>query len=181
MLRLSFIITLVIVINANGQNVSIENDRIETYLEQLMDEWKIVGCAVGIVYKDSLVFSKGYGYRDFRNRLPVTSNTLFGIGSNTKLFTAVAASILHSEAFLSLDTPVSRYMPQLEFSTVELNQKVTIRDMLSHTSGVPRWDGVWFGARYTYKELIDKVKYLKSTREFRKAFLYNNIYFLWLV
>jgi CubicO group peptidase (beta-lactamase class C family) len=177
MFRLPFIITLFFTINVHGQNISFDKDEIDQYLQQLMREWKIAGSAVGIVVKDSLIFAKGYGYRDLQNMLPVTCSTLFVLGSNTKHFTAVAASVLNSEGVVSLDEPVSQYMPQLVFPTTELKQKMTLRDMLSHTGGVPRWDGVWFGARYNNQELIEKVKYLKPTRAYGEAFLYNNIFF----
>ena len=97
MFRLPFIVILFFFINGKGQPVSFDKNEIDEYLQKLMKEWKIAGCAVGIVYKDSLIFAKGYGYRDYRNKLPVTTNTLFAIGSNTKLFTGVAAGIVHTQ------------------------------------------------------------------------------------
>ncbi|MFX6937541.1 serine hydrolase domain-containing protein, partial [Acinetobacter baumannii] len=91
----------------------------------------IPGLALGIVYKDQLIYAKGYGYSDVENKLPVEANTLFPISSNTKLFTATAAVMLAEEGKLSLDIPVKKYMPSLQFNNEELNAKVTLKDLLS--------------------------------------------------
>src|SRR6185295_9730681 len=148
--------------------------KVDAYVQQLMKDWKIAGSAVAIVYKDKVIFSKGYGMRDVEKKLPVTTKTTFGIASNTKLFTAVAAAILHDEKKLDIDKPVRTYMPELKFATAELDEKLTLRDMLSHRSGVPRWDGVWAGSGYSLQEIVDRLQYLKPTLGFREGYLYNN-------
>jgi CubicO group peptidase (beta-lactamase class C family) len=174
---LVFLVVFLAVASCRAQKISFDSSLISAYVDRLVDEWNIAGCAVGIVYKDSLIFSGGYGYRNYKNKRPVTDKTLFALGSNTKLFTAIAASMAHVEGKLDLDVPVNRYMPDLAFPTNEIKEKVTLRDMLSHTTGVPRYDGVWFGAKYNDTELIDRLRYLTPTQTFRNAFLYNNIYF----
>jgi len=151
-----------------------ELPKVDQYIQQLMTEWEIAGSAVSIVYKDKVIFSKGYGYRDVASKLPVTTKTTFGIASNTKLFTSMAAAMLHEEKKLDLDKPVRTYMPELHFATGELDEKLTLRDMLSHRSGVPRWDGVWSGSGYTLQEILDRLQYMKPTMGFREGYLYNN-------
>ncbi|HRI80346.1 MAG TPA: serine hydrolase [Cyclobacteriaceae bacterium] len=148
--------------------------KVDAYVQQLMKEWKIAGAAVAIVYKDKVIFSKGYGLRDVDKKLPVTTTTTFGIASNTKLFTAVVAAMLHDEKKLDIDKPVRTYMPELKFATAELDEKLTLRDMLSHRSGVPRWDGVWAGSGYSLEEILDRLQYLKPIQGFREGYLYNN-------
>jgi CubicO group peptidase (beta-lactamase class C family) len=159
-----------------GQVPTFKNEipKVDQYIQQLMTEWEIAGSAVGIVYKDKVIFSKGYGYRDVANKLPVTTKTTFGIASNSKLFTSMAAAMLHEEKKLDLDKPVRTYMPELHFATGELDEKLTLRDMLSHRSGVPRWDGVWAGSGYTMQEILDRLQYMKPTLGFREGYLYNN-------
>ena len=88
---------------------------LDRYLDSLMKDWNIPGLALGIVYKDQLIYAKGYGYRDLKNKLPVDAKTLFPIGSNTKLFTATAACMLAEEGKLNLDKPVRNFMPLLNF------------------------------------------------------------------
>ena len=147
---------------------------VDQYIQQLMTEWEIAGSAVSIVYKDKVIFSKAYGYRDVAGKVPVTTKTMFGIASNTKLFTSMAAAMLHEEKKLDLDKPVRTYMPELHFSTGELDEKLTLRDMLSHRSGVPRWDGVWAGSGYSLQEILDRLPHMKPTLGFREGYLYNN-------
>ena len=151
-----------------------ELPKVDQYIQQLMTEWEIAGSAVSIVYKDKVIFSKGYGYRDVANKLAVTTKTTFGIASNSKLFTSMAAAMLHEEKKLDLDKPVRTYMPELHFATGELDEKLTLRDMLSHRSGVPRWDGVWSGSGYTLQEILDRLQYMKPSMGFREGYLYNN-------
>ncbi|HTY08736.1 MAG TPA: serine hydrolase domain-containing protein, partial [Candidatus Edwardsbacteria bacterium] len=60
-------------------------DGFDAYMEKILRDWNVPGVGVGIVAKDRLVFAKGYGCRDYGKKLPITKNTLFQIGSNTKL------------------------------------------------------------------------------------------------
>jgi len=92
----------------------------DKYIEQVMKDWNSPGIAVGIIIKNKLVYSKGFGYRDLENKLPVTSKTLFPIASNTKLFTSVAMGMLVEEGKLAWDKPISTYTPQIKFYNQEL-------------------------------------------------------------
>ncbi len=150
---------------------------LDRYIDSFMKDWNIPGLALGIVYKDQLIYAKGYGYRDLNNKLPVDAKTLFPIASNTKLFTATAACMLAEEGKLNLDKPVRNFMPLLNFSNDELNAKVTLRDMLSHRTGLPRYDGIWVASPFTRKETIDKVAHMKSVLGFREGYIYNNMMF----
>lgn len=150
---------------------------IDKYIDSLMKDWNIPGLALGIVYKDQLIYGKGYGYRDIENKLPVTTATIFPIASNTKLFTATATAMLAEEGKLSLDKPVKIFMPSLNFSNDELNSKVTLRDMLSHRTGLPRYDGIWIASSSTRKEAVEKTIYMKPQLGFREGYIYNNMMF----
>ena len=162
-----------------GQTNPFQNTfpRLDRYIDSFMKEWNIPGMALGIVYKDQLIYAKGYGYRDLKNKLPVDTKTLFPIASNTKLFTATAACMLAEEGKLNLDKPVRNYMPLLNFSNDELNSKVTLRDMLSHRTGLPRYDGIWVASPFTRKETINKVVHMKPQLGFREGYMYNNMMF----
>lgn len=148
---------------------------IDKYIDSLMKDWNIPGLALGIVYKDQLIYGKGYGYRDIENKLPVTTTTIFPIASNTKLFTSTAAAMLAEEGKLSLDKPVKTYMPSLNFFNDELNSKVTLRDMLSHRTGLPRYDGIWVASSSTRKEAVEKVAQMRPQLGFREGYIYNNM------
>lgn len=151
---------------------------IDKYIDSTLKEWNVPGLAMSVVYKDKVIYTKGYGYRDYEKKLPVEAHTVFPIASNTKLFTATVAAILHHDGKLSLDKPVKNYLPALNFSTDELNAKVTIRDMLSHRTGLPRYDAIWVNAAFTRKEMIEKIGYMKPQLGFREGYIYNNMMFV---
>lgn len=148
---------------------------LDRYIDSFMKVWNIPGLALGIVYKDQLIYAKGYGSRDLKNGLPVDAKTIFPIASNTKLFTATAACMLAEEGKLNLDKPVRNFMPLLNFSNDELNAKVTLRDMLSHRTGLPRYDGIGAASLITRKELVGKIAYMKPELGFREGYIYNNM------
>ena len=149
----------------------------DSYMEQVLKEWNTPGIGVGIVVNDRMVFAKGYGYRDYEKKLPFTPTTLCQIASNSKLFTAVAAGMLVEEGKLTWDKPVRESVPTIQFYNDQLNNNVTLRDMLSHRTGVTRHDLIWFKSPFTRKELFEKLKYLEPQEPMRETFLYNNLMF----
>ncbi|WP_373522989.1 serine hydrolase domain-containing protein [Aquiflexum sp.] len=70
---------------------------LDTELEKVLQTWKAAGFAVAVVEKDKIIYSKGFGYRDYENKIPVTPNTLFAIGSSSKAFTSGLLGILREE------------------------------------------------------------------------------------
>ncbi|MGB7622441.1 MAG: serine hydrolase [Terriglobia bacterium] len=149
----------------------------DSYMEQLLKDWNAPGIGVGIVVNDKLVFAKGYGYRDYEKKLPFLPTTLCQIASNSKLFTAVAAGMLVEEGKLTWDKPVRESVPTIRFYNDQLNNNVTLRDMLSHRTGVTRHDLIWFKSDFTRKQLFEKLKYLEPQEPMRETFLYNNLMF----
>jgi CubicO group peptidase (beta-lactamase class C family) len=149
----------------------------DSYMEQVLKDWNTPGIGVGIVVNDRLAFAKGYGYRDYEKKLPFTPTTLCQIASNSKLFTAVAAGMLVEEGKLTWDKPVRESVPAIQFYNDQLNNNVTLRDMLSHRTGVTRHDLIWFKSPFTRKDLFEKLKYLEPQQPMRETFLYNNLMF----
>ena len=147
----------------------------DSYMEQVLKDWNTPGIGVGIVVNDKLVFAKGFGYRDYEKKLPFTPATLCQIASNSKLFTAVAAGMLVEEGKLTWDKPVRESVPTIQFYNDQLNNNVTLRDMLSHRTGVTRHDSIWFKSPFTRKELFEKLKFLEPQEPMRETFLYNNL------
>src|SRR5712692_1238028 len=125
----------------------------EAFMEKTLKDWNAPGVGVGIVVGDKLVFAKGYGYRDYEKKLPITANTLYPIASNTKLFTAVAAGFLVEEGKLTWDRPIRESIPSIQFYDNTLNNSVTLRDMLAHRTGITRHDSIWYKSDYSNKEL----------------------------
>ena len=162
---------------AQDQDITKKLQGFDAYMEQTLKDWNTPGIGVGIVVNDKLVFAKGYGYRDYEKKLPFTPATLCQVASNSKLFTAVAAGFLVEEGKLTWDKPIRESVPSIQFYNDQLNTSVTLRDMLSHRTGVTRHDLIWFKSDFTRKELFEKLKYLEPERPMRETFLYNNLMF----
>ena len=147
----------------------------DAWMAQTVKDWNVPGIGVGIVVGDKLVFARGYGYRDFGQKLPFTPTTLYQIASNSKLFTAVAAGFLVEEGKLTWDKPVRESAPAIQFYNDYLNTTVTLRDMLAHRTGITRHDSIWYQAPDSRKELFGKLKYMEPKESPRTVFLYNNM------
>jgi CubicO group peptidase (beta-lactamase class C family) len=168
---------LLLSVNIIAQNINIEKSLsgFDNYMSKILTDWNEPGAGVAIIYKGELVYVKGFGYRDYGNKLPVTRNTLFQIASNTKLFTTVAAGMLVEEGIFKWDKPIKESVPELEFYNDFLNNQVTLRDMLGHKTGISRHDMIWFQSDFSRKELFNRIKYLEPSIPLRQDFIYNNL------
>jgi CubicO group peptidase (beta-lactamase class C family) len=171
------LMSVALVTRAQETDIAKKLQGFDAYMEQTLKDWNTPGVGVGIVVGDKLVFAKGYGYRDYEKKLPFTAKTLQPIASNSKLFTAVAAGMLVEEGKLTWDKPVRESVPEIRFYNDQLNNNVTLRDMLSHRTGVTRHDLIWFKSPFTRKELFERLKYLEPQEPMRETFLYNNLMF----
>lgn len=162
-------------LDAQQPSVEARLSGFDAYMAQVLKDWNVPGIGVGIVVKNQLVFAKGYGYRDYGKRLPYTPTTTQPIASNTKLFTAVAAGLLVDEGKLDWDKPIRQYVPSIKFYNDDLDRTITVRDMLSHRTGITRHDLIWYKSDFTQKELFERLKYLEPSEAPRSVFLYNNM------
>ena len=147
----------------------------DAYMQKVVKDWNVPGIGVAVIAKDKVILAKGYGYRDYGQKLPFTTRTVVPIASNTKLFTATAAGLLVEDGKLEWDKPVRQFVPGIQFYNDELNATVTIRDMLSHRTGITRHDTIWYKSDFTRKELYERLKYLEPSQPMRQTFLYNNM------
>lgn len=139
----------------------------------------VPGVAVVVVLGDSVILSEGFGWRDVADRLPVTPRTRFAVGSCTKPFTALAAVISADHGLLSLDDSPRRFLPYFHLRDPEADAAVTLRDLLSHRTGVPDdLGGGWFERYHSRENLIRAAMIRPPKGQFRKAFNYNNYMFL---
>jgi CubicO group peptidase (beta-lactamase class C family) len=147
-------------------------------IEKIITEWQVPGCAIGIIKNGTLIYAKGFGYRDLENKLPVTPNTLFPIASNSKLFTSTAIGIIVNEGKLEYDKPIKFNVPDIEFNTTTLNNEVTLRDMLCHRTGISGTDDIWYGSNSTRAEVFSKIKSLETKATIRTEFIYSNAMYI---
>lgn len=168
---------LLLSFSAVSQEINIKKtlSGFDKYMENLLSDWNAPGAGVAVIHGGELVYVKGYGYRDYGEKLPITKNTLFQIASNTKLFTTVAAGMLVEEGVFTWDQPFKESVPEIEFYNDLLNTQVTLRDMLGHKTGISRHDMIWFQSDFNRKDLFDRMKYLEPSKPLRQDFIYNNL------
>lgn len=147
----------------------------DAFAEQLLKEWNVPGLGLGIVHNGTIVLEKGYGFRNLEDKLPFTTKTLFPVGSTSKSFTALALAILKDKGKVDWDDRVRKYLPSYELSDPVASERMTIRDLLLHRSGMARNDLMWYGNDFTRKQIFDRLKYLPMGKGFRNGFDYNNL------
>lgn len=151
----------------------------EPVVDQALVDFKVPGMAVGLVVDGELVYAKGFGYRDFDAKLPVTNETLFAIGSCTKAFTSFLVGNCVDEGLLNWDTPLIETIPELHLWDYDATYHLTFRDILTHRSGLPRHDFLWYNAKIDQKTLLKKLKYLDPVCHIKQRYIYNNLMY-WL-
>ena len=151
---------------------------LDTFVARALKSWNAPGVSIAVVEKNKVVYTGGFGYRDYEKKLPVTENSLFAIGSCTKAFTSAMLGMLEKEGKLSIDKPVRDYMPELKFQNEYTNNHVTLRDMMCHRTGLPRHDLSWYGSPASRKDLLQRIQYLEPTAELRERYQYNNFMFM---
>jgi len=142
---------------------------------EAMAVWKVPGAALAIVQDGKVVLTRGYGQRDIEADLPVTPQTQFVICSITKSFTASAIALLHNEGVLDWTKPVRDYLPEFRLSDPVATERVTIRDLLSHQSGLPRHDWLHLPGDLSPAEMLPLMRHLELSRDIRAAWQYNNL------
>jgi len=147
-------------------------------IEETRKAFHVPGIAVAIVHGDSVMFAKGFGVREVGASAPVTPDTRFAIGSTTKAFTTAAMGILVDEGKMSWDDPVRKHIPFFHLSDPLADANVTMRDIVSHRTGLSRNDLLWYGSPWGSEEIIRRIGAVPLSKSFRSAYQYQNIMFL---
>lgn len=183
MRQIFFALFLTLTITSFGQKQkSIADKRfagLDILFEKVLKDWHAAGFAVAVVERDKVVYAKGFGYRDYESRVPVTPNTLFAIGSCTKAFTGSLIGMLAKEGKVDIDKPVRNYIPELKFYNDEMNDHITLRDMMSHRTGLPRYDLAWYlFPTHSRDSLMQRIQYMEPSAGIREKWQYNNFMFM---
>jgi CubicO group peptidase (beta-lactamase class C family) len=153
-------------------------DGFDAFANQVLRDWKCDGFAIAVVQDGKVILSKGYGLRDVKKNLPVTEKTLFAIGSATKSFTVSSLGVLVDQGKLDWDKPVRDYLPDFRMWDQVATERMTARDLVTHRSGLPRHDLMWYNSPFTRQELFDRLRYLEPNKDFRTTFQYQNLMFM---
>src|SRR6187431_1062382 len=157
----------------------ISEQEVDNLVNRALTTFNVPGIAVAIVKDGKVVMSKGYGVKSILTNEKVDANTLYGIASNSKAFTAAALAMLVDEGKLKWDDKVITYLPNFKMYNDYVTNEFTIRDLLTHRSGLGLGAGdlMFFpdGSDFTVDDVIHNLRYLKPVSGFRTKFDYDNL------
>lgn len=160
----------------------IEESTVDSLVQQTLSTFNVPGIAVGIVKDNQVILAKGYGVADLNRKNKVYASTNFGIASNSKAFTTSALAMLVDEGKINWDDRVQKYIPEFKLYNDYVSQNFTIRDLLTHRSGLGLGAGdlmMWpDGHDFTPKDIIHNIQYLKPTSGFRTKYDYDNLLYI---
>lgn len=148
------------------------------FVAEQMDVWKVPGVAIAVVKDGEVVLAEGFGLRDVEGGLPVTADTVFAIGSASKAFTTMSMGVLVDDGLLAWDNPVRDYLPTFRLSDPFATERMTLRDLVTHRSGLPRHDLMWYNNPLSRPELFDRLRHLEPNKDFRTYFQYQNLMYM---
>src|SRR5438477_939849 len=154
---------------------------LDAWVARAMRTFDVPGVALAIVKDDAVVVAKGYGVRKLGDPAPVDARTLFGIASNTKVFTATALGLLVEDKKIEWDAPVVRYLPAFAMWDPYVTRELTVRDLLVHRSGLGLGAGDllwWPPSTYDRKEIARRLRFIPPATSFRSAYAYDNVLYL---
>ena len=159
-----------------------EEKKLDELIQNTLKTFDVPGMSVGVIKDGKVIYSKGFGVRSLTNNQKMTDETLVGIASNSKGFTATALAMLADEGKLKFEDKVSKYIPEFQMNDAYVSQEVTIKDLITHRAGLGLGQGdlMFFpeGGPLTVNDIIHNVRYLKPENSFRSNLDYNNIMFI---
>lgn len=155
-------------------------EQIDALVRATYEAWNAPGIAVAVVKNDNIIYLKGHGRCKINAPETIDTKTLFSIASLTKAFTSASIALLASEKKLNWNDPVIQHLPSFYLFDPYITQKVTIRDLLSHRTGLEAHDGdlLWLHQPYNRKEILSRIRYLTPAYGFRTSYAYQNILYL---
>jgi CubicO group peptidase (beta-lactamase class C family) len=152
--------------------------RFDPLLAEVMAEWRIPGLAMAVLRRAEPPALRCWGVCDIDTGAPVTTDTVFPICSVTKSFTATALALLVDDGKLEWDRPVREYLPDFRLCDLIATDQATVRDLLTHRTGLPRHDWVKNDGHLDNAGMLEALRYLEPSKPFRSTFQYNNLMYL---
>ena len=151
---------------------------LDAYISKAIKDWEVPGLAIAIVRNDSVIHTGAYGVKELGKPDAVTPQTIFAIGSSSKAFTTALLGVQVDEGKIRWDDPVEKYLSGFHLFDPYASRELSIRDAVSHRSGLARGDLLWYGSEMNRDEIMRRVRYLQPTWSFRSNFGYQNIMYL---
>ena len=153
-------------------------DGLRGEVENALAALNVPGLGVAVVYADQVIYAEGIGQRDIENDLPMTAVTLFAIGSTTKAMTTTVLGMLVDEGLVDYDAAVREYIPEFQLKDPGIAERMTVRDLVTHRSGLPRHDLLWYLGAFTRAELLPRLAHLDFSAPHRQRWQYNNLMYM---
>jgi CubicO group peptidase (beta-lactamase class C family) len=155
----------------------LDSSAIDRLVQAALTTWHVPGVAVGIVRNDEAVYLKGFGVKRLGAPDQVTPDTLFAIASCTKAFTTTAMAMLVDEGKLNWDDPVRKHVDYFHLADPLADANVTLRDLVTHRTGLGGNDLLWYRSPWDRRELIRRIGLVKPKYSFRSTFQYQSTMF----
>jgi CubicO group peptidase (beta-lactamase class C family) len=154
---------------------SSELSDLKQFCEMLLEVWHVPGLAAAVVKDGQVILCEGFGVRHMDDPAPITSQTLFPIASCTKAFTALSLGLLIDAGRLEWDRPLKQYLPTFKMWDAFATECLTPRDLLTHRSGLPGHDMLWYASNFDRRQIFERLQYLEPTCDLRTTFQYQNL------
>ena len=151
---------------------------IDRFVQEKIKAEHIPGVAVVITQGNEIIYSKGFGVASLRNPSPVTPHTVFDLASCSKSFTALAVMLLKEDGLIDLDRPVRDYLPAFQVADPEAAEKITVRQLLNHTSGLPgafSEPSAFYSGPQAMERLVTTMPKVRLDRESGSSFEYSDL------
>lgn len=159
-----------------------EEKKLDDLIQATIKTFNVPGMSVGIVKDGNIIYSKGFGVASLTSGQKMTDETLVGIASNSKGFTATALAILADEGKLDFDDKVMKFIPEFKMYDDFVTREITVKDLLTHRTGLGLGEGdlMFFpeGGKLTTEDIVHNVRFLKPHHSFRNTMEYNNVAFI---
>ncbi|MBV9057459.1 MAG: serine hydrolase [Candidatus Eremiobacteraeota bacterium] len=152
--------------------------RLETDVERAVADWPVVGLGCSVIAEGQTLFTRGFGRRSVQGNQPADDRTLFAIGSASKAFTGAAIAMLVDEGLISWDSRVLDHLRNFRLFDPYVTREMTVRDLLTHRSGLERGDFMWYKSGYDAADVLRRLAYLEPSWSFRTTFGYQNVMYL---
>lgn len=183
-LRIIFLLIPIFIFGQSNKDFPIRTlDKKVDYFISLVDSLKNIsqtpGVGMAIVYEGNIIYEGGVGYANIATKEPITNKSLFAIGSVTKPMTGIIASKLEEKGLLDFEKPIKEYYPDFEVAEHYVTKNATLKDLLTHMTGVGKYDLLHYhNSAITKNDILTKLPFLESNYSLREKWNYNNIMYL---
>ncbi len=147
-------------------------------IRESMETFKVAGCSLALIKDNKVIHLEGFGKRNIKTDEPVDKDTVFAIGSSSKAFATATMAILADRGLLEWDRPLKDYVPWFKMYDKTATDHMTPRDIVSHRSGLPRHELLWYGTSFSREELVRRLRYLEPNKDFRSYLQYQNLMYM---